>query len=76
MNAKTETTVQRVTLTKDEAAAYLGVAPVTLYRLTKAGKVAHVRLGRLMRWRREDLDAFLASAATTRWENFKEEDEG
>jgi excisionase family DNA binding protein len=69
----TPTGPERAVLLKEEAAAYLGISTVTLYRLTRAGKVPHLRLGRLLRWRKEDLDAFLAASSTTEWEDFREE---
>src|SRR5262249_46327756 len=42
-------------------AALLGCSPRHVYRLADAGRMpAPVRLGALVRWRRQDLDAWLA----------------
>lgn len=43
------------------AARYLQVAQRTLYRLIDEGQVVAFRLGRVIRLRREDLDAFVES---------------
>jgi transcriptional repressor of dcmA and dcmR len=49
-------------LTLDEAAAYLGVAKITLRRWTRAGQLPCVRVGnrRDRRFRKQDLDAYIA----------------
>lgn len=52
-------------LSAREAAAYLAISLPTLFRLTRAGEMAHVRIGRSLRFRVEDLDAFLAARVTT-----------
>lgn len=48
-------------LSTPEAAAVLGCTPDTLvtWRCTKAVNIPFVRIGRLVRYRRVDLDAFL-----------------
>lgn len=48
-------------MTLDEAAAYLGVAKVTLRRWTRDGHLACVRIGKRQdrRFRRTDLDAYI-----------------
>ena len=46
-------------LTVQEAAARLTLAPKTLYRLAASGRIPYVRLGRNVRFRREDLDRWL-----------------
>lgn len=56
-----------------EAAAYLSISLPTLFRLTRAGEIAHVRIGRVLRYRPEDLDRFLAERSTTKWEDFNPE---
>ena len=66
-------TITKAALSTREAAAYLGISLPTLFRLTRAGELAHVRIGRAIRYRPEDLDSFLASRATTKWENFNPE---
>ena len=52
-------------LTPEEAAAYLRVAPQTVYRLARAGTLPGVKVGHLWRIRRADLEAFLAGAGAT-----------
>lgn len=51
------------TMSTDEAAAYLGVAPSTLaiWRCTKRYPLPYIKVGRLVRYRKSDLDAFLIS---------------
>ena len=63
-------TVQKVVLSSREAAAYLSISLPTLFRLTRAGELAHLRIGRVLRYRVEDLEAFLEERATTKWEDF------
>lgn len=46
----------------DTAAAYVGVTAATLRRLVERGEVVAFRIGRVRRYRRSDLDAFLESA--------------
>lgn len=50
-------------LTNDEAAAYLGVAPqtLTIWRCVKRYAIPYIKVGSRIRYRREDLDAWLAS---------------
>jgi len=43
----------------DEAAAYLGIASETLRKWTTQRKIVFTKLGRLNRYRRSDLDAYL-----------------
>lgn len=49
-------------LTEAEAADYLGVKPQTLcaWRCTKRYSLPYIKVGRLVRYRPEDLEAFLA----------------
>lgn len=44
-----------------KAAAYLDVSTRTLARLKKAGEIPYARCGRQIRYRKADLDAYLAS---------------
>ena len=46
-------------LTRDEAAAYLKVCISTLNNLKRNGLIRHLRIGRVVRYRREWLDAFI-----------------
>lgn len=50
-------------LTRAEAAAYLGVKPNTLavWALTRRDPLPYVKVGRLVRYRRSDLEPFLSS---------------
>jgi excisionase family DNA binding protein len=43
-----------------EAAAYLGIALGTLRNFTSARYVPHVRRGRIVRYRRDELDRWLS----------------
>ena len=46
-------------MTKKEAAEYMGLSVPTIDRLTKSGDLVFVKLQRAVRFRKEDLDAFL-----------------
>lgn len=48
-------------LSNEEAASYLGVASNTLpvWRTTKRYPLPYIKVGRLVKYRRSDLDAFL-----------------
>ena len=50
-------------LSNYEAAKYLGVSPGTLeiWRSTKRYPISYIRVGRLIKYRKSDLDAFLAA---------------
>ncbi len=48
-------------LTIEEAAKLLSVSPWTIRRAIWAGEVQHVRLGRAVRVRREDLETWVAA---------------
>ena len=54
-------------LTNEEAAEYLGVASNSLavWRTTKRYAIPYVKVGRLVKYRIADLDAFLASRTVT-----------
>ena len=47
---------------KKQAAAYLGIKPQTLdvWNCTKRYNLKYIKVGRLIRYRKEDLDEFLA----------------
>lgn len=45
----------------EDAAAYVGITPRTLYRFIDHGGLPAYKLGRVIRVRRSDLDAFLES---------------
>lgn len=44
-----------------DAAEYLGIVPRTLYRIIDKGGIPAYKLGRVIRLRRSDLEAFLAA---------------
>jgi excisionase family DNA binding protein len=46
-------------MTVKEVAAYLNVNPMTVYRAVETDTLPHLRLGRAIRFRREDVDAYL-----------------
>jgi excisionase family DNA binding protein len=56
-------------LTKEEAARYLSISPSTISRLIHAGELVHVKIGKSLRFRREDIDAFIQSktSKTLEW---------
>lgn len=62
--------------TKDEAAAYLNISTVTLLRLVRAGEVPHTRVGRSLRFRKADLDAYLEAMTSKAWTPHGHEEEG
>lgn len=50
-------------LTTEQAAPYLGVTPRTLevWRCTKRHAIPYIKVGRLVKYRKSDLDAWLVS---------------
>jgi len=48
-------------MTVSEVAEYLRVNPQTVYRKAKSGQLPAVRIGRAIRFRRVELDAWLAA---------------
>lgn len=57
-------------LTRDEAAKYLGVTPCTLaiWASVKRYDLPYVKIGRLVKYRLKDLDAFIARRTITQGE--------
>ena len=51
-----------------EAAAYLAVTPGTVYRLVRRGELVHTRIGRSVRFRVADLEAYLEEQTSRSWE--------
>jgi excisionase family DNA binding protein len=53
-------------LSREEAARYLGVAPATLatWATTKRYPLPMVKIGRVVKYRQRDLDAFIESRTT------------
>ncbi|MBI2372382.1 MAG: helix-turn-helix domain-containing protein [Deltaproteobacteria bacterium] len=56
----TTPTDQRIGLSVDEIGGRVGTAPVTIRRAIWAGELAHFRVGRAVRVRPADLDAWVA----------------
>jgi predicted DNA-binding transcriptional regulator AlpA len=54
-------------LNNEQAASYLSVAPnsFAVWRATKRYPLPYIKVGRLVRYRRADLDAFLQSRTVT-----------
>ena len=50
----------------DEAAEYLNIDVKTLYRLQRANKITHYKVGRLLKYRVEHLDEYLESCLVAR----------
>ena len=48
-------------LTSREAAEYLKISRATLQRLSRAGEIPAIRIGKLWRYRKSDLDAWADS---------------
>ena len=51
---------ERLVLTREEVAEALGCSPRTVARLVERGELRQAQVGRLARYRREDVDALLA----------------
>lgn len=49
-------------LSTKEAASHLGIATATLYRLIDAGELPAYRIGRVIRLKQDEVDAFIESA--------------
>lgn len=56
-------------MTAPEAASLLGISKARAYELIQRHEIPHYRIGRLIRLRTSDLDAFLASRRVERTEN-------
>ena len=52
-------------LTVPEACRYLSISRATLYRLMDAGNIRRVRIGGSVRFRPDDLDAFIDASLDT-----------
>ncbi|MCI0530311.1 MAG: helix-turn-helix domain-containing protein, partial [Nitrospira sp.] len=58
-NAFSQNRIQKQLLDNNEAAHYLGISPKTLPTWVSMRKIPHVKVGRLTKFRVEDLDAWL-----------------
>ena len=54
---------EKLLLTGPEAASLLNIGKSTIYSMAARGEIACLRLGRTVRFRRCDLDAFIAANA-------------
>ncbi len=61
----TETTQDRELLTVDQAAAYLQIHRITVYRYIRTGVLPAAKLGKLYRIYRRDVEALLAALTNT-----------
>ena len=69
-------TIEPLLLTANEAAVLLGISRSNLYRLNSSGRLPlPVRLGASVRWRRDELAAWVDAGCPprTRWEWPREE---
>ena len=51
-------------MTVKDAAKFLNVCEMTVYREAKAGTLPHLRIGRSIRFSKEALDAYIENQAT------------
>ena len=48
-------------LTIDELSEYLSIKRSTLYSMVESGEITHYRVGRLIRFKKQDIDAWMES---------------
>ncbi len=63
------TAVRPAVLTVQEAAVYLSISVVTLYRLIRTGDIPHIRVGGSLRFRAADLDGYLDDNTSRTWKS-------
>jgi len=51
--------MQKEFLSIEDVAIYLGIKKSTLYSKVKSGEIPHYRLGRLLKFRKEDIDRWM-----------------
>ena len=51
--------MQKEFLSIEDVAIYLGIKKSTLYSKVKTGEIPHYRLGRLLKFRKEDIDRWM-----------------
>lgn len=61
----TETTQEREILTVDQAAAYLQIHKVRVYKYIRSGVLPAAKLGKVYRIYRRDIEALLATLMST-----------
>ncbi len=49
-------------MTAEEVATYLGIKRNTVYLWAQEQRIPHIRLGQLVRFRREDIEAFVQAS--------------
>lgn len=50
-----------------ETAAYLSISPAYVYELVRSGELPHTRVGKNLRFRLVDLDAYLEARTSRTW---------
>jgi excisionase family DNA binding protein len=61
--------VQAALLTVDDVATLCGVSTRHILRLSDAGKMPRpLKLGRLSRWRRDEIDRWIGSGCSKHWQ--------
>lgn len=54
-------------LTVVQTAELLGVSRATIFRLARAGELPHTRIASALRFRREDIEAYVNGRTTREW---------
>jgi excisionase family DNA binding protein len=63
----------RIVYTEVEAASQLGISRITLLRARQAGRVNFCRIGRVIRYKPEHLEAFLKACERNKPNNRKDQ---
>jgi excisionase family DNA binding protein len=53
--------MEKIFLTISEVSNYLSIKPSTLYAWVKTGEIPYYRLGKMVRFKKEDIDAWMES---------------
>jgi excisionase family DNA binding protein len=61
--------MDKVTMTVTDAAAYIGCHPDTIYNMVRQKQIPHVRVRRKILFRRDALDAWMASQENQNWKS-------
>ena len=62
-NQRTEQTLEPMLLTSRQTAKLLNISERTVFALTKSGDLPSVKIGRCLRFRVSDLEAFVQTAS-------------
>jgi len=65
MEEKNCITEDKVYLTVKEVSEYLKIKIKTLYAMASAGEIPHYRIGRLLRFKKQDVDAWIETKKVT-----------